>query len=292
MPTSTSKPKRRGGRASALSGLMGRAVSALSGGAAETAPAPEAPGVAAPQAEHAPEPAHQPEPRPARDAGFDHLHLRGGVGFDALGHALAGLAAEVSGVFAAPAHGMTLPVHHSVFARHAIDPVPPAVREVFAEFGYRPGDFTAAPPAAGRVALVLDLSADAGYALYRHSASGYEIPVPMAKFARNRADITTLKPGPHVDPQVQALLRRAFTFLGPISEAAFKANIRAMLRGLAAGSACVAVLPTGDAERPVKLAAWLADLAEEGWAVTVLEQGADAGAIAAALGARPAVPPA
>ena len=164
---------------------------------------------------------------------FDYVYARGGCDLNALAHYFNMAAGAIHGEYNTVDDGLMLPLHHSVFARHAIAGLPAPAARVFAKLGYKPEhfrSFLSDVPKSGRALWILSFWGEAGYALYEHNFSGKQVPVAARSFKGTLQDIT--KADPEKFPSDAALIahvKRHFSFVGMIDEATFKENLRMIL---------------------------------------------------------------
>ena len=209
---------------------------------------------------------------------LDHVFIRGSSDLKAVAHYFGVAAVTVHGEFNSVEDGVALPLHHSVFARHALQGVPPMAAKRFADLGYEPRHFQSALgnlPKDARGLWLLNFWGDAVHALYRHKPTGLSIPVAVAGFRRNHADLTQLDPAvTGIGPAALNLLKNRFTFTGQINEADFKANVSLILQQAGSQTQIFIVLSRDDGgSGPVRKMqnGWLRDLAAEWPKVTLLE---------------------
>ena len=164
---------------------------------------------------------------------LDYVYARGACDLRAVTHYFHMVADEVHGEFNTVEEGAALPLHHSVFASHALKGLPPGARGIFGKLGYKPEHFrsiiTELNPQA-RAVWLLSFWGDPSYALYRHNGSGRTIPVAVPKFQRNLMNLIDMDPADSgIDETVLEVLKQRFSFTGMIKEAEFKANVRLIL---------------------------------------------------------------
>ncbi len=164
---------------------------------------------------------------------FDYVYARGGCDLHALAHYFNMAAGTIHGEYNTVEDGVMLPLHHSVFARHAITGLPQAASRVFAKLGYKPEHFKSLlsdVPAGGRALWILSFWGEAGYALYEHNFTGKQIPVAARLYKGTLQDITQADPEKFkADAALIAHVKRHFTFKGMIDEDTFKENLRMIL---------------------------------------------------------------
>ncbi len=175
-----------------------------------------------------------PTPAEGAEHVLDYVYMRGACDMRAVMHYFTLVADTVHGDFNEVENGAMLGLHHSVFARHAFEGVPPAAMRAFEALGYNETHFANNVPVlkpGGKAVWVMSFWAEAAMALYAHKATGLAVPAPIVPGVRKLADLTQLEPGEgNAEPDIVEALRRDFTFLGRISEADYKYNIRTICR--------------------------------------------------------------
>jgi FkbH-like protein len=164
------------------------------------------------------------------------VYLRGGCDLTAVAHYLRLAAREVVGDYNIMGAGLNLRIDHSVFLRHAVAGLTPAQSDALASVGYAPehvaSKFTKV--AAKTDLFIFSLLADASHALYRHKATGVEVPIFL--FGKNmsfrRTDITGLDQEALFELKkvmgncaILPALCADFEFAGPITRTAFLENV-------------------------------------------------------------------
>ena len=183
--------------------------------------------------------AELPEAVAGEDAGaqvLDYVFARGGCDLHAVTHYFNMVAREVHREFNTSRADANLRLEHTVFARYALEGIPAAAREAFAKLGYRDEDYTSllsAPPAGQRAVWLLSFWADADFALYRHRETGLSVPLSLATVQTNQRDMTKVDLSDpefaQVVPELE-MVRRDYEYTGMITEAAFRDNMRLILR--------------------------------------------------------------
>jgi FkbH-like protein len=181
---------------------------------------------------------------------FDYIFARGGCDLHALAHYFNIGSGTIYGEYNTVEDGLMLPLHHSMFARHAITGLPPAAQQVFSGLGYGPEHFRSflgKPAPDGRGLWILSFWAEAGYALYEHGFTGKSVPVTARAFKATLQDISKADPEKFkADAQLIARVRRHLTFKGPIGEEQFKENLRLILGRKPADTRVFILLATED----------------------------------------------
>jgi FkbH-like protein len=164
---------------------------------------------------------------------LDYVFARGGCDLHAIQHYFTVAVGALFGEFNIVEGGLNLPLQHSSFARHRLRGLPPDAAAAFHQVGYRDEHFQSAladvkPDATG--VWVLSFWADAGNPLYRHRASGLSVPVPIPGVRVMFQDVSRMDPAESgADPKLISYLRDHFDYVGMISEAEFKENVRVLL---------------------------------------------------------------
>ena len=117
--------------------------------------------------------------RPVQPVRFDRIMARGGCDLASLMHYFSGHADTLVEEFNEPRNGQMFRRDHTAFLLPALDGgLPPAQQEAAALLGYRPDDFGTElfDSDAGPEAYFLSLWADADIPVYRHRATGLEVP--------------------------------------------------------------------------------------------------------------------
>ncbi len=181
----------------------------------------------------------QPGAEDAEHAGavpsIGYLYARGGCDLYAVTHYFTGAAREVITDFSIGRGGANMRLDHSIIARHALRGVPRDAMAAFAALGYGEADF--APPLlrlpkSEHAAWLLSFWADADFALYRHTASGQEIPVSIPGVQTNTRDVTALDPATAPNPEaarILRVLREDFSYEGMIKRGPFVENLTMIL---------------------------------------------------------------
>ena len=165
------------------------------------------------------------------------VFARGGCDLRAVCHYFSLGALGSSGEFNFNRHGCDVRIDHSMFLRHAVTGLPPGGMEACKGLGYREEDFRTRlfDQRAGTGAWLLSFWSDAAYAVYRHRETGAVVPFMFPKWHQTtdvrKASLDDL-PAEHdrswiVDPLVH--LKENFDYMGVISEALFKENLKIIL---------------------------------------------------------------
>jgi FkbH-like protein len=166
---------------------------------------------------------------------LDYVYARGGCDLHAVTHYFNMVARDVHREFNITRDGANMRFDHTVFARYAVQGVPPAARAAFAKLGYQDGDYSSlltALPQGGNAAWVLSFWADADFALYRDRETGHSVPLSLNGVQTNQRDMTIVDPDRPEFAAAAATLRTlqaGFDYTGMIGEAEFKDNARLIL---------------------------------------------------------------
>jgi hypothetical protein len=219
---------------------------------------------------------------PAQDAAagpktLDYVFARGGCDLRAVTHYFGLVADTVYGEFNIVEDGLMLPLHHSAMTRNAMLAPPPEAMQAVCQLGYKPHHFESAInglPENARAIWLLSFWGEGGYALYRHNATGVCLPVAVPNHGAdglNLLEIAQAESG--VSDPALAVLRREFSFEGLIGKAAFKNNVRLMMKRVSPGTSVFILLGRTEHTRQdgtvvqhrkmARVNRWLTELADE-----------------------------
>ena len=215
---------------------------------------------------------------------LDYFYARGGCDLTAVSHYFAITVRHVHGEFTTVRNGANLRLDHSMFARYGLTGLDAAGRKSMELLGYQPEDFDSVVPdlpKAGSGIWLLSFWADVDNALYRHKQTGVMAPLALRGVPTDMRDLITLSDAQSgADPAFLQRLRDEFEYIGCISEADFKRNVRLLLAS-APEAARVFILQANErftrpngvvalAKNKQKLNLWLVELAAEFPRVTLL----------------------
>jgi hypothetical protein len=142
-----------------------------------------------------------------------------------------------SGEFNVSRHGCDVRIDHSMFLRYAVTGLPPGGMEACKGLGYREEDFRTRlfDQRSGTGAWLLSFWSDAAYAVYRHRKTGVVVPFMFPRWHQTtdvrKASLDDLPAeqdrSRYVDPL--AHLKENFDYMGVISEALLKENLKTIL---------------------------------------------------------------
>jgi len=167
-------------------------------------------------------------------ASLDYFYARGGCDLLAVSHYFTMMAREVHGEYNFVRDGSNLRLEHSMFARYGLLGVDAASRHALQVLGFQDQDFGSVIPGLpqdGAGVWLLSFWTDADYALYRHKKTGAMAPLALPNGVvtnmRNLIALTDEESG--AEPDFLRYLREEFEFVGRITEADFKSNVRLIL---------------------------------------------------------------
>jgi FkbH-like protein len=181
------------------------------------------------------------------------VYARGGCDLNAVTHYFGNVARHVVRDFHVVRDGANMRRDHSVFARYALRGVEPAARQEALKLGWIEADFRPAfpPPPSGLSVWILSFWADANYALYRHRATGLEVPLCLPDTQTNNRNMLGTDPETLDDNEARRRLRHVqqnYDFAGMIAEQACKENIRLVLGQAPPGTKIFILLANEDTQ--------------------------------------------
>jgi FkbH-like protein len=165
---------------------------------------------------------------------LDYFYARGGCDLHAVSHYFTLLVKNTFGEYNYVRDGANLRLDHSMFARYALTGLDATSRHALQAFGFQDQDFDSAIPRLPRDGAgiwLLSFWADADNALYRHRQTGVMAPLQLpGRVPTNMRNLIALSDAESgADPVFLRHLREEFEYVGRISEADFKANVRLVL---------------------------------------------------------------
>jgi FkbH-like protein len=165
------------------------------------------------------------------------ISARGGCDLRAVGHYFSLGAFRSSGEYNFNRHGCDVRIDHSMFLRYAIAGLPPGGMDACKLLGYCEEDFRTAllDQRPGMAVWLLSFWSDTAYAIYRHRETGVVVPFMFPKWHQatdvRKASLDDLPAeqdrSRYVDPL--AHLKENFDYMGLISKALFKENLKIIL---------------------------------------------------------------
>jgi FkbH-like protein len=166
------------------------------------------------------------------------IAARGGCDLQAISHHFNFASLESAGEFNLYRHGCDVRIDHSMFFRYAITGLPGGGADVCKRLGYRDEDFRTSLThhRVGKGFWLLSFWSDAVFAVYRHRQTGVTIPYMLPHWPDQAKDVAAANVDDLMDLQMRDYfaasvdyLKREFDYLGLISEALFKENLKIIL---------------------------------------------------------------
>jgi hypothetical protein len=168
----------------------------------------------------------------------------GSCDIGALAHYFSGAVPDTVGEYNIHRNGGTFRIDHSMFLRYALTGLPSDALDAAKRIGFVKEDFvTRLFEAHDKQLILLGFAADRIYSLYRHRASGLTVPYFLPGASNVAIDLrkvaaADLPTSPHLGwlPDAHTFMRDEFDYLGPITEDAFKENLRLIVGNLPGNS--------------------------------------------------------
>jgi FkbH-like protein len=173
------------------------------------------------------------------------IAARGGCDLMAVSHHFNFGTHGSSGEFNFYREGCDVRIDHSMFLRYAFTGLPPGGMEACKHLSYREEDFrtSLSKPQAGNGVWLLSFWSDGVFALYRHRETGITVPFNMPNWYDQAKDLAPASVDGILDEQARGYfvapleyLKRDFDYLGIITEALFKENLRIILSSAPPGT--------------------------------------------------------